>query len=316
MNYVLGIDGGGSNTVCVLTNDALQVLGRGEAGPSNYQNVGIAATLESILAAIQAAVQTTDNLEISAICLGLAGIGRKVDLEVVQDLVQELQDGKSLPITWNLQPENIVVCSDALVSLYGGIGHDVGIVVAVGTGSVVFGRNQQGETKRVGGWGHVLGDDGSAYKIAIAGMQAALRAYDGRGIRTRLMEDFQQNLDLVTIEDLVEVIYRRGWGVKEIAALAPIIDFAAAAHDIVANQIIDRSIQELVEATHTVIESIFSPNSDIEVVTTGNVWSGKCNMFARFATSLAQNHPNIKVIQPRYEPAYGAGLLALQSLKL
>jgi len=316
MNYVLGIDGGGSNTICALMNDEYQVLGRGEAGPSNYQNVGMATTLESILAAIQAAVQTTNDLEISAICLGLAGIGRKVDFDVVQDLVQELQDGKSLPINWNLHPENIIICSDALVSLWGGIGHNVGIVVAVGTGSIVFGQNHQGQSKRIGGWGHILGDEGSAYKIAIAGMQAALKAYDGRGMYTRLMADFQQNLDLVTIEDLVEVIYRGGWGVKEIAALAPIVDFAAAADDIVANQIIDQGVQELVKATSIVIEEIFSPDSATEVVTTGNVWSGKCNMFARFATAITENYPHVKVIHPRYEPAYGAGLLALQSLKV
>ncbi|MBN4003661.1 N-acetylglucosamine kinase [Nostoc sp. LPT] len=316
MSYVLGIDGGGSKTVCVLMNDFCQVLGRGEAGPSNYQSIGIEATLQSIQSAIHNAVETaiiTNTVNIDAICLGLAGVDRAADIEVVKGLVKELQNNKFLPITWALQPANIVICNDALIALVGGIGQPVGIVVAAGTGSIIFGRNHQGHTKRVGGWGYILGDEGSAYKIAIAGMNAALKSYDGREISTSLLEDFKQHLDLESIEDLIEVIYRREWGVKQIAALAPIVDFAAASGDIVANIIIDNAVKELVKATSTVIDAIFTADSVLEVVTTGSVWQGKCKIHERFAASIIKKFPEVKVIFPRYEPAYGAGLLALQT---
>ena len=316
MSYVLGIDGGGSKTVCILMDDLRQVLGRGEAGPSNYQSIGIEATLQSIQSAIHNAVETaiiTNTLKIDAICLGLAGVGRAADIEVVKGLVQELQNNRYLPINWALQPANIVICNDALIALVGGIGQPVGIVVAVGTGSIVFGRNHQGNTKRVGGWGYILGDEGSAYKIAIAGMNAALKSYDGREMPTSLVEAFKQHLNLASIEDLIEVIYRREWGVKQIAALAPVIDLAAASGDIVANSIIDDTVKELVKATSTVIDAIFSDNSVLEVVTTGSVWRGKSKIHQRFAGYLIKKFPNVKVIFPRYEPAYGAGLLALQT---
>ncbi|MGF1936267.1 MAG: N-acetylglucosamine kinase [Nostoc sp. ChiQUE02] len=316
MSYVLGIDGGGSKTVCVLMDDLRQVLGRGEAGPSNYQSIGIEGTLQSIQSAIHNAVEATINtntVNIDAICLGLAGVGRPTDNEVVKTLIQELQNNKSLPITWALQPTNIVICNDALIALVGGIGQPVGIVVAAGTGSIVFGRNNQGDTKRVGGWGYILGDEGSAYKIAIAGMNAALKSYDGREISTSLIEGFKQHLDLESIEDLIEVVYRREWGVKQIAALAPVVDIAAASGDIVANIIIDDAVKELVNATSTVIDAIFSADSVLEVVTTGSVWRGRCKIHERFAASLVKKFPNVKVIFPKYEPAYGAGLLALQT---
>ena len=316
MSYVLGIDGGGSKTVCILMDDLRQVLGRGEAGPSNYQSIGIEATLQSIQSAIHNAVETaiiTNTLKIDAICLGLAGVGRAADIEVVKGLVQELQNNRYLPINWALQPANIVICNDALIALVGGIGQPVGIVVAVGTGSIVFGRNHQGNTKRVGGWVYILGDEGSAYKIAIAGMNAALKSYDGREMPTSLVEAFKQHLNLASIEDLIEVIYRREWGVKQIAALAPVIDLAAASGDIVANSIIDDTVKELVKATSTVIDAIFSDNSVLEVVTTGSVWRGKSKIHQRFAGYLIKKFPNVKVIFPRYEPAYGAGLLALQT---
>ncbi|MHC5597712.1 MAG: N-acetylglucosamine kinase [Nostoc sp.] len=318
MNYVLGIDGGSSKTICVLMDDLRQVLGRGDAGPCNYQSIGIEVTLQSIKSAISNAVEAaiiTNTVNIDAICLGLAGVGRAADIEVVKGLVKELQNNKSLPITWALQPGNIVICNDALIALVGGIGQPVGIVVAAGTGSIVFGRNSQGDTKRVGGWGYILGDEGSAYKIAIAAMNAALKSYDGREISTSLVEAFKQHLDLKNIEDLIEVIYRREWGVKQIAALAPVVDFAAASGDIVANIIIDDAVKDLVKATSTVIDAIFSYDSVLEVVTTGSVWRGRCNIHERFAASLVKKFPNVKVIFTRHEPAYGAGLLALQTIQ-
>lgn len=318
MSYVLGIDGGGSKTICVLMDDACQVIGRGEAGASNYQSIGFAATLKSIEDAVNAAVHKAMNLpnlvRIKAICLGLAGVSRAADIEVVKKLVKELQNSKLLPINWDLQPDNIVICNDALIALVGGIGHPVGIVAAAGTGSIVFGRNDRGQIKRVGGWGYILGDEGSAYKIAVAGMQAALKSYDGREKSTGLVESFQQYLDLASIADLIEVVYRRHWGVKEIAALAQIVDLVAALGDEVANQIIDDAVQELVKATTTVIEAIFTPDSAMEVVTTGSVWKSRCKMQERFTASLAKKFPRIRVMFPRHEPAYGAGLLALKQL--
>ncbi|MDZ8189462.1 MAG: BadF/BadG/BcrA/BcrD ATPase family protein [Nostoc sp. ChiSLP02] len=318
MPYVLGIDGGGTKTVCVLMDDSGQVLGRGEAGGANYQSIGIEATFKSIEAAIHGAVneaiKVINTITIEAICLGLAGVGRALDIEVIKNLVAELQNSKILLITWALQPVNIVICNDAFIALVGGIGHDVGIVVAVGTGSIVFGRNQQGITKRVGGWGYILGDEGSAYKIAVTGMNAALKSYDGREISTSLIEAFKQHLNLESIEDLIEVIYRRQWGVKQIAALAPILDLAAASGDELANNIIDDAVKELVKATSTVIEAIFSTGSIYEVVTTGSVWLSRCKIHERFSASIIQKFPFIQVIYPRFEPAYGAGLLALQTL--
>ncbi|MFM2064811.1 MAG: hypothetical protein RLZZ507_4482 [Cyanobacteriota bacterium] len=319
MNYILGIDGGGSKTICIIIDEKGKICGRGEAGAANYQSIGIAAARKQIESAIIQAIITVlndnHNIEIIAICLGLAGVSRREDIEVIKSLVNELQNSQNIPgITWKLQPSNIIICHDALIALMGGVGDAVGIVVAAGTGSIVFGRNNQGITKRVGGWGYILGDEGSAYKIAVAGMQAALKSYDGRSEKTILLDNFQQHLQLENIEKLIEVIYRRGWGVKEIAALAPIIDQAATAGDIIANRIIDEAITELVLATSTVLDHLFDNSQLVEVVTTGSIWLGKCGFRERFVNSLVDQYPLVNVIYPRYEPVYGAGLLALKSL--
>ncbi len=241
-------------------------------------------------------------------------MSRTADIEVIKGIVKDLQHSQLLSVTWALPATNILICHDALIALFGGSSRGVGIVVAAGTGSIVFGRNHRGITKRIGGWGYILGDEGSAYKIAVAGMQSALKSYDGREKATSLVECFQKYLDLSSIEDLITVIYRQNWGVSEIANLAQIVDLVAALGDEVANQIIDDAVQELTKATSTVIETIFNPDSVLEIVTTGSVWKSRCKIHQRFAASIVDSFPTAKVSFPRYEPAYGAGLLALKKL--
>ncbi len=314
MNLVLGIDGGGTKTVCVLMDDTGQVLGRGEAGASNYQSVGKQAAFFSIQSAITQAVAVMETVQIDAICIGLAGVGRPMDIEVVQTFVQQLQDSASVPIIWALQPSNVVICNDALIALVGGVGYPVGIVAIAGTGSIVFGRNSHGNTQRIGGWGHLLGDVGSAYHLAVSGLRAALKAYDQVGRATTLQERFREHLGLSNLEEVVKVIYQQGWSVKEIAALAPIIAQEAVSGDEVSLSIIEDAVKELVQATQVVIDTLFSPTEIVEVVTAGSVWRNAKLMQEKFAIYLAQKKPLVQVILPRHEPAYGAGLLALDTL--
>jgi len=317
MKNVLGIDGGGTKTTCVLMNEKGAVIGRGEAGPSNYQSIGIEGAKQSIQLAIKQAILTAQidsKIPIQGICLGLAGAGRPEDIKVIEDLVSQLKISADLPIEWLLQPETTLIYNDSYIALFGGIGHGVGIAVIAGTGSHIFGQNSQGKTKRVGGWGYILGDEGSGYDIAIRGMQAALKSFDGRLEFTTLIQEFQNYLHLKSIQDLVEVVYRRGWAVKEIAALAPIVDQAATAGDRVAVKIIEDAATELVLATKVAISELFDCAETLEIVTIGGVWQSAANLRNQFEVAMSEISPLAQVIWPRHEPAYGAGLLALKRL--
>ncbi len=318
MIHVLGIDGGGSKTVCVLMNEEGQVLGRGQGGPSNYQTIGIEAAKIAISSAIQEAIYhanlTSENIPIQSLSLGLAGVGRPEDIEVVKTIIKEIKTDSKLSIDWQVTDHQIIINSDSAIALVGGLGHSVGIVVIAGTGSHIFGKNRQGITKRVGGWGYILGDEGSGYDIAVRGLQAALRSYDGRMKSTQLISIFKEHLNLNSIEELIELVYRRGWKVKDLAALAPLVDQVAASGDIIAQQVIKNAVDELALATEVAIISLFDPKEPFEIVTTGGVWQGMANFRAQFEAKILAIAPQANIISPRHEPAYGAGLLGLESL--
>jgi len=308
----LGIDGGGTKTVCVLMDDRGEVLGRGVAGPSNYQTVGLEAAGNAIKSAmIQAVGKKAGDITVGGLGLGLAGVGRPEDVETVRKLLGQIQSDPDLWVNWDVKPENFAIGGDNAIALVGGLGHDVGIVAIAGTGSQIFGRNSQGKTKRVGGWGYVLGDEGGGYDIAVRGLRAVMRSFDGRLPPTALTEAFLSHFDLESPEGLIEVIYRRGLAVKEIAALSPIVDRAAAAGDSVSVQIIAEISEELIGATKVAIAELFDPAEALEIVTMGGVWRGMADLRRRFITGISAIAPEADVLWPRHEPAYGAALLAL-----
>lgn len=321
MGCVLGIDGGGTKTICVLMEESGEVVGRGDAGSSNYQTVGLDAAGEEIALAISAALRSAvdrgwqGEREVRGIGVGLAGVGRPEDVVVVYSLVQHLQYRLPLPLTWAVSPAAVVVDNDCAIALAGGVGDNVGLVVIAGTGAIAYGRNRQGITKRASGWGYLLGDEGSGYDIAVQGLRAAVRAHDGRGPHTILGERFQERLQIATLEDLIEVIYRRGWSVKDIAALATVVDTAAADGDNVATAIIDNAISELVLAARVVSEDLFAPGESFDLVTSGGIWQGMSKLRDKFAEAMISVIGSVNIISPSHEPAYGAAMLALHKLK-
>ncbi|MEA5523095.1 ROK family protein [Limnoraphis robusta Tam1] len=320
MVYVLGIDGGGTKTVCLLMDETGNILSRGKSGSSNYQTIGIDATKIAIQTAINKAIysflddKNYKKISIQGLGIGLAGVGRQEDFNVINNLVEQVKINLKSSINWELTANSTRIKSDSIIALVGGLGHSVGIVVIAGTGSQIFGQNSQGKTKRVGGWGYLLGDEGSGYFIAISGLKAALKSYDGRLSSTQLISAFKHHLNLTNIESLIEVVYRRGWTVQQIASLAKIVDQVARDGDEIANHIINTAIEELVFATKIAIQSLFEPDETVEIVTIGGVFQGMNHFHSKYIESLNRVAPTAKVILPRYEPAYGAGILALNGL--
>lgn len=316
MNYVLGIDGGGTKTTCFLMNDRKEVLSQGEAGPSNYQRMGLEQTGRAIQASISHCLLKISPLPhqvITGICLGLAGVGRTDEIKLLTQWAQ-----KNLPIhltslQWSSPSHPLIyVCSDSLIALVAGIGHPVGIVTIAGTGSQIFGRNQNGQVKRVGGWGYLLGDEGSGYDLAIKALQAVLQSFDGRLPPTQLTSVILNHLGLQHPQELIPLIYRQEWGVTDIASLAPLVAEVAMSGDPIAQRILKESIWELVWATRIAIKFLFHPEEMVEIVTLGGIWK-IAKIRQGFKQTIETVFPYAQVILPRYEPAYGAGLLALET---
>jgi N-acetylmuramic acid 6-phosphate etherase len=242
----LGIDGGGTHTVALLGGRGGVVLGRGTAGPSNRQAVGteraLAALDEAVSAAFAAAGRTRGP--VASACLGLAGADRPEDQVVIREWAERVRLAGQVEVT-----------SDAAILLAAGTPEGWGLVLIAGTGSIAFGRAADGRRARAGGWGHLLGDEGSAYALVMSALQAVARAADGRGPATSLTGRLLARLGVSQPQGLIAVVYRSGRDRADLAALAPLV-VEAAEDDAVAAGIVEEEAQELAQAGASVARQL------------------------------------------------------------
>ena len=207
---VLGIDVGGTKTVCLLADDDERVIAEGREEGANLQGAGELA-LEKVLHSVMEKTLEGTGVVPSAICLGIAGVDRASDEAVVRSIMSRIG-----------YKARILVVNDALIALQAGVGDAAGIVIVSGTGSIAYGRNDQGEASRAGGWGYVLGDEGSGYWIGRLALRAVVRHADGRGRVTSLTPRLLAHFGVERASELIHKVYHEELSPRSIAAVAKI----------------------------------------------------------------------------------------------
>jgi N-acetylglucosamine kinase-like BadF-type ATPase len=239
---ILGLDGGGTGTTSWIARADGSVLGRGQAGPSNITAIGANAALAALDLSIQAAFQDA-GLHVAPIevaCLGIAGFDRDED--------------KALLKRWSEATAwagRLVLVNDGDLVLAAGTPEGWGVGLIAGTGSIAVGRDRAGRKTRCGGWGFVLGDEGSAFAVAVAGLRRVARRADGRepvapeadALSRRLF----QALRVSGPSELVGAIYSGGFDRARVASLAPAVVEAASEDPALAVDILEPAGHELAE---------------------------------------------------------------------
>jgi N-acetylglucosamine kinase len=203
----------------------------------------------------------------------------------------------------------LILETDAVIALVGGTGGRPGVIVASGTGSVAFGIDSSGKRARSGGWGFILGDEGSGYDIARRGMIAALREYDGRGKRTVIRRRITEVLELKSTEDLIPLLYANPLSPGRVAALYPLILDAADDGDEVAGQLISDSAAALAEMGVATARKLDFGGEQVLVTTAGGVFRGQTLRDA-FVAEIRRQLPEAHVIDPVQRAEDGAVMIA------
>jgi glucosamine kinase len=228
--FLLGVDGGGTNCRVRLADIAGNTLGEGKAGPANIR-LGLEASLAAVL---QAARQ----------CLAEAGLGEAGFAQTIACLAlagatepRELEAAQLYPLPFR----HWIVTTDAHAACVGAHGGRDGGVVIVGTGSIGWAITG-GRHYRVGGWGLPLGDEGSGAWLGRAAMRRVLRAYDGRiawtPLLTRLFEQFEADPHAI-------VRWAASARPGDFGALAPAVVEQAARDDSAAVELMRRAADHL-----------------------------------------------------------------------
>ncbi|HEX5414436.1 MAG TPA: BadF/BadG/BcrA/BcrD ATPase family protein [Chloroflexota bacterium] len=302
----VGVDGGGTHTIALVgdcaATDGLRVLGRGEAGPANPQAVGYDTSATTIATAIRRAVAQSglEQPRLTRVTLGIAGASRAND---------RLRLGKLLAGQLGVAFEEVQVVADTALILPAA-GFASGVALIAGTGSAAYGVGRDGRVALAGGWGYLIGDDGSGFAIGREALRAVLRADDDLSPATGLAEAFAASLGVSQPRDLIRVIYQAESPRAAIAELAPLVAETARTGDEIAREILDRAGQDLAHIAVSVARRL-GLGADAPVVGAGGMFQAGDVFAASLRADLArQGLPNFRLLDAA--PALGALRLAME----
>ena len=303
MRYFLGVDGGASKTAALVIDESGKSLGSGVAGPSNHLRVGIETAARNIERAVNKALVTADvaSREIHWAYCGIAGADHPAHRQEVVD---------SLSIFF--PRGNFSVDNDARIALTGAIGFGPGLVVIAGTGSVAFGRSAEGMEARAGGWGPVIGDEGSGYAIARAGLAAILRAHDGRGPATKMTEILKERHDMKP-EDLPRFVYAQATHADDIARFGRLVIDAAREGDEAARAILEEAGRELGTAALAVARRLRLVRGPFPVAYVGGAFHAGDALLEPMRKAILSEAPQAQIGPPRNTPVEGAAQMAIRA---
>jgi len=297
--HVLGIDVGGTKTVCLLADERGVVLTESRGPGANLHAAG-EKTVERVLRQVMSEAVDGRAVIPDAICLGIAGVDRQHEADTIRAIMGRIG-----------HRSRVLVVNDALIALVAGARDDAGIVIISGTGSIVYGRNQRGEAARAGGWGHMIGDEGSGYWIGRNALAAVMRAADGRGPATQLREEVLAHFGLDDLSRLPGIVYDRDVPRQSAAALGPIVDRAAGQGDAVARRILETAADELALAARSVATRLEMRGDPFTFFLAGSVFRVVPWLTTCLPHRLTEIAPRANVRGLDEEPALGAVWLAL-----
>ena len=302
--YVAGVDGGTTKTICLVADTEGHILGASRSGCSNYVGAGEAAekTAEEVAKAVHEALQQA-GLSGDSIAVGVFGLAGADWPEDYEPRVTALRS-RGLA-------RRILVKNDSIVALRAGTHKPYGVAICCGTGTNTAIIAPDGREWQYGYWTD-YGGSGSVAKDAV---RAVLRAADGRGRPTMLTERVLSILDYPTPEAMLRAMVADQFNWRKVHIVCPLVFEIAFAGDEVARSIVIKLGQELALYATAAIHRFGMEALEFDVVLSGGVFKGKGPLLVDTITQAVHAvAPCAHIVRPRFEPAIGGVLLALDAL--
>jgi len=292
---VVGIDAGASKTRAFAVDRSGAVIGRGAGGGANLLSSpdpagSIGAALAESLAGAPA----------EAVVLSCAGGDRDADRERGRAILAQLVG----PAT------RVDVTGDGVAALYAGNPAGCGVVLISGTGSIAFGRNEEGDERRAGGWGYLIGDEGSAVWLGLEGLRAAAHHTDGRGAATAITAHVLRELGVAAFMDVLAHLYGKPHPAPAVLAATRAVARAAADADAIAVSIVRRGAHALARAASVVAVELRLESGPVYLA--GGAFESLPSLERAVRSELLGMMPRATVEPVSEEPAMGAARLAMR----
>jgi N-acetylglucosamine kinase-like BadF-type ATPase len=302
--YYLAVDGGGTKTDVVCANENGDVVGRGLAGPTNLTSTSVGAASFNLIEAIRQAVETlpeVNRVNFPIMVMGLAGIDSQKEYEVAYEVFNRS--------TAHYKIDKFILVNDSVIALKNGSDKANAVILVAGTGSICYGQNSKGESKKTSGMDYLLADQGSGYDIGRHVLREAVKSYDGRSPKSLLEAYLCEHFKIKSILELKNSVYHPPLTKIEVAELSPLCTKAFEQNDAVAKDIFNWSVAGIVLMAETVIDGLELTNFDL-------VFSGAVMNIPYINTEvskiLKEKYRGVSIVNPNSDPVFGAVKMVLE----
>jgi N-acetylmuramic acid 6-phosphate etherase len=293
----LGIEGGGTKTTAIFATGDLQVVAHKEFGPGNFRllsTTGLVELFRSI---------ASTGFSPAAVCIGLAGVRTEADRKQLRTAAEQVW--KAIPITATHDLQIALAAATVSDKAHGRM------LVLSGTGSCCYGENTAGESAKVGGWGHLLGDLGSGYDISLHALKAVIYEHDRHAKWGLLSEKLLRALVLTSQDELIA--WAQSSDKAAIARLAPVVFEAASSGDRVANQVLSQAAEQLASDGVICASRLAEKHEPVAFVLAGSVLRKQMGFARRVAHLIQAKWRGAEVRIAEGDGVLGAVKLAINS---
>lgn len=307
MRCIFGIDGGGTSSRLRVESLEGKLLFYGEGGSTNPNSnswEAVEAALAALFAAARAAVGPgaigADGW--AAGFAGSAGVDRPADRGPFE---AALRRASGVPAACP-----VGVGNDAEPALAGAIGDIEGLLLIAGTGSIAYGRARDGSSARAGGLGHLLGDEGSAFRLSFDALARGMRSIEGRDLPSGLLEAALSFFGLAGADEVIPFVYSRPLDKTAIARFARVVGEYRDRGDPLALDLFETASRELESLVLSVDRRVGPRMGRKRLALRGGFIEGDASLRASFAARLAASAPDIEIVPAKADAATGACILA------
>ena len=295
----LGVDGGQSHTEALIANEHGTVLGRGQGGASNHaeQPGGRERLRKAIFSSVGEALTQANLPKLNEVVFTSAHFGMTGGADYKEEIIGEI-----------VNAELFTVDHDAPTALFGASAGKPGIIVIAGTGSVVYGENEHGETTKIGGLGYLFSDEGSGFWLALQTIRLAIKEQDGLIPQSGLEQLVLNFFGRKKIREVTNDFYFEKMSRDDLASFAKKAHQAAESGNIILQDQINFGANVLVDSVCSAAKRLGFEN-DFPVAGIGGMFRAVL-MKKYFSESLQEKITKAILIKPRFNPAIGALLLA------
>ena len=294
----IGVDGGGTHSFAIAVDSTGRLLATAEAGSLNFFGASLPVArrhLKNLRGSLER--QLPRKTQFTRIVVGCAALFSDATNAEKKNLCRDI-----LPL------ERTRVVGDCQTACFGAMLGRPGVVIIAGTGSIVVAQNEDGPHQRVGGWGHILGDAGSAYWMAVEAVKAAIAAEEGA--KTRLGRLLRQWFKVKKLTEVVPILHGPDFTKERFAELASHLARTIGRRDAVFAEICQRGSRALASQALTAVKLARLKTRPLPVYLVGGVLTNNALVRAGFVTAL-KNSCAVRILKPLLSPLLGAVALAL-----